>query len=72
MNLKSLNRSMYLGAYHLLEASKHLGGIDPEFGQKLATQAMELVNSIIPEEEKVSDEKLDSLLDEILNADLED
>ncbi|MFG1483982.1 hypothetical protein ABMA79_15230 [Halobacteriovorax sp. HFRX-2_2] len=71
MNLKALNRSMYLAAEHLFEAGKHMLPIAPEYGEKLMLEADEILSMIKPEEEKVSDEKLDDILDEILNVEID-
>ncbi|MFG1500144.1 hypothetical protein ABMA70_08020 [Halobacteriovorax sp. XZX-3] len=71
MNLKALNRSMFLAAEHLFEAGKHLMPISPEYGERLMLEADEILSMIKPEVEKVSDEKLDGILDEILNVEIE-
>ncbi|WP_120405534.1 hypothetical protein [Halobacteriovorax sp. BALOs_7] len=71
MNLKALNRSMYLAAQHLYEASKHMHPIAPEYSDKLLKDADEILAMIKVEEEKVSEDKLDSILDEIMNTEIE-
>lgn len=71
MNLKALNRSMYMTAHHLYEAARHMMPIEPEFASRLLKDADEILSVIQVEKEKVSDEKLDSILDEILNVEIE-
>ncbi len=71
MNLKQLNYSMYMAANHLAEAGKHLLILDEEKGLSLLKEADFLLSIIEFEEEKMSQERLDEVLNEILNVDVE-
>lgn len=69
--LKQMNRSLYAASFHLLEASKHLSNIEAfrPAGIELLQKAEYLANIVQPEETKLSTEKINSILDEILNFD---
>lgn len=66
MNLKMLNYNMYKAALHLSEAGKHLMYIDKERGMSLLKEADMILSVIVPEKEKVSEERLNEILGEIL------
>jgi hypothetical protein len=69
--LKKMNKSLYAASFHLLEASKHLSNIESfrPVAMELLSRAEYLSNIMEPEEVKISDEKMNSILDEILNFD---
>ncbi|WP_412473855.1 hypothetical protein [Halobacteriovorax sp. YZS-1-1] len=71
MNLNSLNRSMYMTAQHLYEASKHMMSIHPDYAERLLLEADQILQAIQVPKEKVSEEKLDDILNEILNTEIE-
>lgn len=68
-SIKKMNRALYNASYHLMEASKHLSNEDlfREEAEKLAEMAAEMASIIEAEPEKVSDERMGSILDEILS-----
>lgn len=64
-----MNKTLYTSAYHLNEAAKYLSNV-PEFedeAAKIFEMAYEMVSIIQPEVEKVSEAKMQSILDEIIN-----
>lgn len=69
--LKKMNKSLYAASFHLLEASKHLSNVEAfrPVAIELLSKAEYLANIMEPEEVKISDEKMNSILDEILNFD---
>ena len=69
--LKKMNKSLYAATFHLLEASKHLSNVEAfrPAAAELLSKAKYHSNIIEPEEVKISDEKMNSILDEILNFD---
>lgn len=71
MTLKQLNYSLYKAAEHLAEAGKHLLILDEERGLALMQEADFLLSIIKFEEEKISQERLDEVLNEILSVELE-
>ena len=68
-SIKKMNRALYNASYHLMEASKHLSNEElfREEAEKLAEMAAEMVSIIEAEPEKVSDDRMGSILDEILS-----
>jgi hypothetical protein len=68
-SIKKMNNALYHASNHLLEASKFLTDIEEfrEEGCKLLQMSLEMVNIIRIEPEKVSEEKMLSILDEIMN-----
>lgn len=68
-SIKNMNRALYNASFHLLEASKHLSNEElfREEAEFLARLAEDMLNIVEPEPEKVSDDKMMSVLDEILN-----
>lgn len=74
MTMSKLNRSLYMTSTHLLEAGKYLSNIDnfrDESAQLLQMSHM-FASLIKPETPKVSEEKMESILEEILGTDFED
>lgn len=67
-SIRVMNRSLFNAAFHLKEASKHLSDVEefrPEAIQ-LIKMANDLVSVIEPETPKVEEDKMRSILDEIL------
>jgi hypothetical protein len=64
-----MNRALYNASFHLLEASKHLSNEElfQEEAEYLAKLAEDMLGIIQEEPEKVSEETMMSVLDEILN-----
>lgn len=69
--LKAMNDSLYAASFHLLEASKHLSNIEEWRGAaiELLERAQLLANVIKVEPEKISIDKVNDILDEILSFD---
>lgn len=67
--LKKMNKSLYAASYHLLEASKYLSNVEAfrPAGIELLKKAEYLANIVEPDEHRISVEKMNSILDEILN-----
>lgn len=66
--IKKMNKALYAASWHLTEAGKHMSNVEefmPE-ARRLLKMADELLSVIQPEEEKVSEEKMLNILDEIL------
>jgi len=68
-SIKRMNKALYNASFHLLEASKHLSNEElfREEAEFLANLAKDMASIIQQEEEKVTEDKLLSVLDEILN-----
>lgn len=68
-SIKNMNRALYNASFHLLEASKHLSNEElfREEAEFLAKLAEDMISIVEPEPEKVTDEKMMSVLDEILS-----
>jgi hypothetical protein len=69
-DLNTVNIHLVNTAEHLIEASKYLSNC-PEFkeeSKQIANMALTILNTIEVPEPKISDEKLNSVLDDILNA----
>lgn len=67
-NLRQMNRALYNASLHLFEASRFLGDM-PEFEDEalvILAMAHNMVNIIQPEEQKVSEDKMQSILGEII------
>lgn len=71
MNVKELNYGLYKAAEHLSEAGKHIMVLDVQRGIALMQEAEAILSIIQPVPEKMEQEKLNSVLDEILSIDLE-
>ena len=66
--IKEMNKALYNAAIHLMEAGKHLSNVQ-EFrieATQLMKMADEYLDIIKPEPDKVPEEKMLSILDEIL------
>lgn len=68
-SIKKMNKSLYYASAHLLEASKYLSNIEDfrEESHRLLLMAQEMADIIKPEPEKIPEEKMKSILDEIMN-----
>jgi len=68
-SISKMNRSIYRASFHLLEAGKHLSNVSDfrEESNTLVEMANELISIIKPEQEKITEEKMNSILDEIIN-----
>jgi hypothetical protein len=68
-SIKKMNRALYNASLHLMEASRHLSNEElfREEAEKLAQMAAEMAAIIEAEPEKVSDDRMGSILDEILS-----
>ena len=67
-DIKLMNKSLYNASIHLVEAGKHLSNVE-EFrleAAQLMKMADEMLSIIKPEPDKVPQEKMLSILDEIL------
>jgi len=63
-----MNKALYMAAAHLVEAGRYMSNVEefrPE-AAKFMVMADELLAIIKPEEQKVTDEKMLDILDEIL------
>lgn len=67
--LRTMNGSLFYAANHLIEAGKYMSNVEEfrPYAVKLVEAADVLASLIKPEPEKVSDEKMKSVLDEIMN-----
>lgn len=68
-NIRQINRALYNASLHLFEASRFLGDL-PEFQDEalvILTMAHNMVNIIVPEEQKVSEESMKNILSEIIS-----
>ena len=72
MNVKQLNYSLFKAAEHMAEAGKYMMVFDTEKGLKLLEEAEMFLTIIKPEEEKVTQSRLDEVLSEILSFNLEE
>ena len=68
-SIKNMNRALYNASFHLLEASKHLSNEElfKEEAEFLANLADDMSDIIQAEPEKVTDDTMSSILDEILS-----
>lgn len=72
--MRKMNRALYAASFHLLEASRHLSNIESfRPAAKELLEKSQFLSSVIQTDimEKMSDDKIDSVLDEILNIDRE-
>lgn len=67
MTLKQLNYTLFKSAEHLAEAGKYMLAFNKERGLAMMAEADMILSIIKPEEEKVPQEKLESIMDEIMN-----
>jgi len=70
-SIKVMNKNLYRSAFHLNEAAKYLSNVSEfqEEANRIFEMAYEMVSIIQPEQEKVSEDKMQSILDEIINFD---
>jgi hypothetical protein len=73
-SIKKMNKALYSTSFHLFEAGKYLSNIEefrPE-ATRILEMAAEMAEIIKPEPEKVTEDKMMSILTEILtfNKDL--
>jgi hypothetical protein len=68
-SIKKMNKALYHASFHLMEASRHLSNEElfREEAERLAEMAAEMVDIIQAEPERVSEERMGSILDEILS-----
>lgn len=67
--INKMNISLYNAAMSLMEAGKFLSNVDifREESMRLFRMADEMISIIQPEPEKITEEKMNSILDEIMN-----
>ncbi len=63
-----MNMKMYNAAIHLMEAAKWMSDVDGTFALRFAAIADKMLSIIDAPEQKVSDERMDNIMNEILNA----
>lgn len=69
--IKEMNHALFNSAFHLNEAAKYLTNVERFHDEaiQIFEMAFEMISIIEPEPEKVSEDKMTSILDEILNFD---
>lgn len=67
MTLKQVNYSLFKAAEHLFEAGKYMMNVKPDIGIRMMQEAETLLGIIEPEQEKVPQDKLESIMAEIMN-----
>lgn len=67
MKLKEVNYNLFKSAEHLLEAAKFMCIFDKDRADKMVVEADAILSVIDPAVEKVSQDKLSSIMDEIIN-----
>jgi hypothetical protein len=69
LTLDQVNAVLYNAAQHLIEAGKHLSSVDEfaPYGKELFDKALILTNLINASEPKMTNERSDEILNEILN-----
>ena len=68
-SIRKMNKALFYAASHLREAGLHLSNVE-EFGahsDTLLKMADDLLAVIKPEKSKITEEKMDSILDEIMD-----
>lgn len=67
--ISKMNRSLYRASFHLMEAGRHMSNVEDFKSESimLLNMANELASIIQPEQEKISEDKMNSILDEIIN-----
>ena len=68
VSIRVMNRSLYNASFHLKEAAKHLSDVEdfrPD-AKRLMKMAYDLACIIEPETPKVEEDKMRSILDEIM------
>jgi hypothetical protein len=70
MNAKDeMNKSLYNASTHLVEAAKYLSDVDVAVAQKVIALADQILAIIDAPTQKLSDEKMASILDDIMKSD---
>lgn len=67
--LRQVNASLFNAGQHLFEASKHLSNV-PEMREdalRLLLMAQAMISVIEPEEQKVTQDRMESILSEIID-----
>jgi len=69
VKIEEMNQSLYYASLHVLEAGKYMSNVDEfkPYANKLFLLSDQLAAIIQPEIQKISDEKVKSILDEILS-----
>lgn len=69
MNSKEqMDNRIYNASVHLFEAAKYMSDVNQEFAAGIIALADRLLSVLNVPEQKVSDERMDEILNEILNA----
>lgn len=61
-----MNKSLYHASQHLYEAGMHMKGTFDEASIKFFQMSLRLADTIIPEEEKVDEDRMKEILGEIM------
>lgn len=67
MKREKMNYSLFMAAQHLFEAGKHMSNFNQERAEVFMMEADAILSIIEPVEEKVSQEKLNDIMDEIMS-----
>ena len=67
MQRRELNYNMFKCAEHLIEAGRYMMALNKERGLRMIAEGDMILAVIKPEVEKVPNEKLESIMDEIMN-----
>lgn len=67
MKRDKMNYSLFMAAQHLLEAGKHMSYFNQDKAARFMMEADAILAVIEPVEEKVADEKLENIMDEIMS-----
>lgn len=73
-SVKQMNKALYRASFHLLEASKYLSNVE-EFREdafNIFQMSVEMASIIQPEPQKITDETMASVLNEILGIQIEE
>lgn len=69
MNAKEqMDRNMYNAAFHLMEAGKYMSDVDDQFALRIMLVADKLLSILDAPKQKIDDESMDDILNEILNS----
>ena len=66
MTLEEINHNLYKSAEHLFEASRYMSNFNGKRALEMAAEADIILSVIQPVEQKVSSERLDEVLGEIM------
>ncbi len=67
-SIDEMNEKLYMAAEHLVQAGKHISDIDKDTGVKMMLMADKILENIKVPKQKVSDEKMESILNKILKG----